>query len=178
MESTLLVSQSYEPIKVIGWQRAIGLLFVGKAEVVQEYETSVRSVSVEIRVPAVVRLVRSFRRHYKPIKFSRVNLYARDGYRCQYCRRKTTVDELTFDHVIPKSQGGITGWTNIVTCCYLCNRKKGGRTPREAGMTLLVPPTQPNWMPAVAIRVALKTVPAAWRDYLYWAHEIDDGDAA
>ncbi|HPH64433.1 MAG TPA: HNH endonuclease [Kofleriaceae bacterium] len=174
MESTLLVSQSYEPIKVIAWQRAIGLLFLGKAEVVQEYDTEVRSVSMTLRVPAVVRLVRAFRRQHKPVKFSRVNIYARDGYRCQYCGRKTSVAELTYDHVVPRSQGGGTSWTNIVTCCYLCNRKKGGRTPREAGMTLLAPPTQPNWMPAVAIRVSLKSVPAAWRDYLYWAGELED----
>ena len=173
MQSTLLVSQSYEPIQVIGWQRAIGLMFLGKAEVVQEYDEAVHSVSMAIRVPAVVRLVRAFRRQVKPIKFSRVNIYARDGYRCQYCGRKTKVAELTYDHVVPRSQGGATSWTNIVTCCYLCNRNKGGRTPREAGMKLLAIPGQPAWMPAVAIRVSMASVPAAWRDYLYWAGELD-----
>ncbi len=169
MESTLLVSQSYEPIQVIGWQRAIGLMFLGKAEVVQEYDEAVHSVTMVIRVPSVVRLVRAFRRQFKPVKFSRVNIYARDGYRCQYCGHKTKAAELTYDHVVPRSQGGATSWTNIVTCCALCNRNKGGRTPREAGMKLLATPGQPNWMPAVAIRNSLASVPAAWRDYLYWA---------
>ena len=67
----------------------------------------------------------------------------------------------------------MTEWTNIVTCCYLCNRQKGGRTPREAGMSLLAQPAQPNWVPAVAIRISLRSIPDAWRDYLYWTGELD-----
>jgi hypothetical protein len=67
----------------------------------------------------------------------------------------------------------MTEWTNIVTCCYLCNRKKGGRTPREASMALLAHPSQPNWVPAVAIRISLRSIPDAWRDYLYWTGELD-----
>lgn len=62
---------------------------------------------------------------------------------------------------------------NIVTCCYICNRKKGGRTPQEAGMRLLVQPAQPNWVPAITIRISLRSVPEAWRDYLYWTGELD-----
>jgi len=107
------------------------------------------------------------------VKFSRVNIYARDNYKCQYCGRKASISDLTYDHVVPRSQGGLTEWTNIVTCCYLCNRKKGGRTPHEASMKLLVQPTQPNWVPAVAIRISLRSVPDAWRDYLYWTGELD-----
>jgi 5-methylcytosine-specific restriction endonuclease McrA len=172
---TLLLNQGYEPIKVISWQRAITLLFLGKVEVVEEYDDELRSVNVTLRVPAVVRLVRAFRRHHRPVKFSRVNIYARDEYRCQYCGGKASIADLTYDHVVPRSKGGPTDWTNIVTCCYLCNRKKGGRTPREAGMRLLVQPTQPNWLPAVTIRVSLRSVPDAWRDYLYWTGKLDDG---
>jgi 5-methylcytosine-specific restriction endonuclease McrA len=169
---TLLLSQGYEPIKVISWQRAISLLFLGKVEVLEEYDHDIRSVTLVIKIPAVVRLLRSFRRHAKPVKFSRVNIYARDNYRCQYCGHKATISELTYDHVIPRSQGGTTEWTNIVTCCYECNRKKGGRTPRQASMTLLSQPHQPNWVPAVTIRISLKSVPDAWRDYLYWTGEL------
>src|SRR6476469_843141 len=134
---TLLLNQGFEPIKVISWQRAITLLFLGKVEVIEEYDHGVRSVNLIIKIPAVVRLLRAFRRHARPVKFSRVNIYARDNYRCQYCGKRASIGELTYDHVLPRSQGGMTEWTNIVTCCYLCNRKKGGRTPREAGMTLL-----------------------------------------
>ncbi|MEZ4365708.1 MAG: HNH endonuclease [Kofleriaceae bacterium] len=169
---TLLLSQGYEPIKVIPWQRAITLMFLGKVEVVSEYDAGVRSVSLVLKIPAVVRLLRAFRRYSRPVKFSRVNIYARDGYRCQYCGREASIRDLTYDHVVPRSQGGATSWTNIVTCCYGCNRKKGGRTPREAGMHLLTTPKQPTWVPAVAIRVSLRSVPEAWRDYLYWAGDL------
>lgn len=170
--TTLLLSQGYEPIKVISWQRAITLLFLGKVEVLKEYDGELRSVSVVIRIPAVVRLLRAFRRHSRPVKFSRVNIYARDNYRCQYCGKKAALEELTYDHVVPRSQGGATDWANIVTCCYLCNRKKGGRTPKEAGMALLGQPAQPNWVPAVVIRISMRSIPEAWRDYLYWTGEL------
>jgi len=170
---TLLLNQGFEPIKVISWQRAISLLFLGKVEVLEEYDRDIRSVNLIIKVPAVVRLLRAFRRHARPVKFSRVNIYARDNYKCQYCGKKASISELTYDHVVPRSQGGMTDWTNIVTCCYLCNRKKGGRTPREAGMTLLGAPAQPNWVPAVVIRISLRSIPDAWRDYLYWTGELD-----
>src|SRR5512134_2453131 len=102
---TLLLSQGFEPIKVISWQRAITLLFLGKVEVIEEYDHNVRSVSLVIKIPAVVRLLRAFRRHAKPVKFSRVNIYARDHYRCQYCGRRASISELTYDHVTPRSQG-------------------------------------------------------------------------
>ena len=170
---TLVLSQGYEPVKVITWQRAITLLFLGKVEVLEEYDHDIHAVSIIIKVPAVVRLLRAFRRHAKPVKFSRVNIYARDNYKCQYCARKASISDLTYDHVVPRSQGGMTEWTNIVTCCYLCNRKKGGRTPQEAGMRLLANPTQPNWVPAVAIRISLRSVPEAWTDYLYWTGELE-----
>src|SRR5262249_31921020 len=111
---TLVLSQGYEPIKVIPWQRAITLLFLGKVEVLEEYGDNIHSVSLIIKVPAVVRLLRAFRRHAKPVKFSRVNIYARDCYKCQYCGKKASMHELTYDHVVPRSQGGRTEWTNIV----------------------------------------------------------------
>jgi 5-methylcytosine-specific restriction endonuclease McrA len=171
---TLLLSQGFEPIKVISWQRAITLLFLGKVEVVEEYDHNIRSVNLIIKIPAVVRLLRAFRRHAKPVKFSRVNIYARDHYRCQYCGRRASISELTYDHVTPRSQGGRTEWTNIVTACYECNRKKGGRTPREAGMALLAQPVQPNWVPAVTIRISMRSIPDAWRDYLYWTGDLSE----
>ena len=173
--ATLLLSQSYEPIKIISWQRAITLLFLGKVEVIEEYADDIRSVSLVIKIPAVVRLLRAFRRHHKPVKFSRVNIYARDSYTCQYCSARLSVAELTYDHVVPRSQGGKTEWTNIVTCCHDCNRRKGGRTPAQAGMRLLAEPQQPGWVPAITIRVSLRSVPDAWRDYLYWTGELDKG---
>jgi len=170
---TLLLTQGYEPIKIISWQRAMTLLLLDKVEVVEEYDTEIRGTSMILNVPAVVRLRKAFRRFAKPVKFSRVNIYARDEYRCQYCGLKCSIDQLTYDHVIPRSRGGKTTWDNIVSCCYACNARKANRTPAEAKMKLLSTPVRPTWMPSVQIRVSTKSVPDAWRDYVYWTGEID-----
>lgn len=174
--ATLLLSQSYEPIKVISWQRAFTLLTLGKVEVLEEYDHPIRAVSLVFKMPAVVRLLRAFRRHEKPVKFSRVNIYARDKYRCQYCGTRAPISELTYDHVIPRSQGGQTTWTNIVTSCYECNRCKANRTPEQASMKLRAKPVQPRWIPAVTIRISTTSMPEAWRDYLYWTGELATDD--
>ncbi len=172
-QSTLLLSQSYEPIKVIPWQRAFTLLLLGKVEVLEEYERNVKTVTIVFKMPAVVRLLRAFRRHKKPVKFSRVNIYARDRYRCQYCGDKSPMAVLTYDHVVPRAQGGRTSWTNIVTACYTCNARKGNRTPKQADMKLRKAPVRPNWVPAVSIRISRKSVPDAWTDYLYWTTSLE-----
>jgi 5-methylcytosine-specific restriction endonuclease McrA len=164
----LLLAQSYEPLEVISWKRAFSLLTLGKIEVLEEYDDRVRTVSLVFKVPAVVRLLNAFRRRNKIVKFSRINIYARDGFRCQYCGNKARIEELTYDHVVPRSRGGETSWTNIVTACHACNYQKGARTPEEARMHLRKRPVRPRWVPAVAIRVSTRSVPDAWRDYLYW----------
>src|SRR5262249_24426894 len=83
------------------------------------------------------------------VPFSRANIYARDDHRCQYCGDGFPTSELTFDHVVPVAQGGRKDWENIVTCCVTCNRKKGGRTPAEAGMHRLRMPKRPESAPAI-----------------------------
>ncbi len=173
---TLLLSQGYEPVKIIPWQRAMTLLTLDKVDVVEEYDAEIRATSMILKVPAVIRLRKAFRRHAKLVKFSRVNIYARDRYRCQYCGTKCTIDQLTYDHVIPRSRGGRTTWDNIVSCCYACNSHKANRTPAEARMTLLSTPTRPTWMPAVQIRISTRSVPDAWRDYVYWTSDLGDDD--
>ncbi len=170
---TLLLNQGYEPIKVIPWQRAITLLALDKVDVIEEYAARVHAVSLVVQVPAVVRLRTGFRRHNRPVKFSRVNIYARDGHRCQYCGVKCAIDQLTYDHVLPRSRGGRTTWDNIVSCCVACNATKANRTPAEARMALRSRPLRPAWMPAVQIRVSARSVPDAWRDYVYWTGEIE-----
>jgi 5-methylcytosine-specific restriction endonuclease McrA len=170
---TLLLTQGYEPLKIISWQRAMTLLMLDKVDVVEEYDTEIRGTSMILNVPAVVRLRKAFRRFAKPVKFSRVNIYARDEYRCQYCGVKCSISQLTYDHVVPRSRGGRTSWDNIVSCCYVCNAKKANRTPAEAKMVLRSTPVRPTWMPAIQIRVSTKSVPDAWRDYVYWTGEID-----
>ena len=113
MERTLLLSQGYEPLGTIGWQRAITLLTLGKVEVLEEYDRNIRSIHLVFKMPAVVRLFNKFRRGKKAVKFSRHNILARDGWKCAYCRVKVKTSEMTMDHVTPRSQGGITCWENL-----------------------------------------------------------------
>ncbi len=169
---TLVLSQSFEPIKIVSWQRAITLLFLGKVEVIEEYDRGIKHTTFVMKVPAVVRLLQAFRRHKKPVKFSRINIYGRDRFSCQYCGVKLTLAQGTYDHVVPRAQGGKTEWTNIVTCCEPCNSRKACRTPQEAGMRLLSKPVQPAWVPVMSISVGA-TLPEAWRDYLYWSGDLD-----
>jgi len=178
MESThrtLVLSQSYEPVNIVSWKHAITLLFLGKAEVIEEYDRNIKTTSVVIKIPAVVRLLSAFRRHKKPVKFSRINIYGRDKYTCQYCGTKHSIGDLSYDHVLPRSRGGTTTWTNIVTCCEDCNRKKANRTPEQAGMRLLKTPVQPTASPVLVVAVSSASVPDAWRDYLYWTAELEQG---
>jgi len=170
---TLVVDLGYEPVKVVPWQRAVQLLVLNKVEVIEEYDRDVRSTYLVIKMPAVVRLLHKLRRQRKPVKFSRVNIYGRDHYTCQYCGARKPIHELTYDHVIPRAQGGTTTWTNIVTACDTCNSRKGGRTPAQAHMTLRRMPVQPRDIPAIVIAISTQTVPDAWRDYLYWTGSLD-----
>lgn len=172
MEQVLLLNITYEPVRIINWKKAITLLCLGKVEVIEEYERDIHSVSFTLKLPAVVRLLRMVKRPKSPIKFSRQNIYARDRYRCQYCGEKYPTEDLTYDHVLPKSRGGKTAWENIVTCCIQCNRMKGGRTPKEAHMRLVRKPVRPTWIPALRITIGYKDIPESWRDYLYWNVEL------
>jgi 5-methylcytosine-specific restriction endonuclease McrA len=172
MEQVLLLNITYEPLKIIGWKKAITLLTLGKVEVIEEYGREVHSVTFTIKLPAVVRLLQMVRRPKNPVRFSRQNIYARDRYHCQYCGDKFASEELTYDHVTPKSRGGRTQWENIVTCCVNCNRQKGGRTPSEASMRLIKNPMRPTWVPSIRITIEVNKIPESWRDYLYWNVEI------
>lgn len=176
MEQTLLLNATYEPLKVVHWQKAITLWAQGKVEIVAEYDREIRSVSFSIRLPSVIRLLRRIRmrRMIQHVPFSRANIYARDDHRCQYCGDAFAAGELTFDHVVPVAQGGRKDWENIVTCCVTCNRRKGGRTPDQAGMALVRLPRRPDRAPAVRIRFGLRNAPQSWRDYVYWNVELDE----
>jgi 5-methylcytosine-specific restriction endonuclease McrA len=174
METTLLLNASFEPLKIIAWQRAITLLFSGKVEVIEEYSREVHSVTFSIRLPSILRLLKYVRvRKTRSVKFSRANIYARDRHTCQYCGQTLPSDELTFDHVIPVSRGGAKSWENIVTACVECNRRKGGRTSEEAGMHLIQKPVEPRWVPSLNITFVFKNFPESWRDYLYWNVELE-----
>jgi 5-methylcytosine-specific restriction endonuclease McrA len=162
-----LLNASFEPLNIINWKRALKLVFLQKVEVLQESDREIRSENCALRVPAVVRLVRFVRLHRREVKFSRQNIYARDKYQCQYCGKVLKPRDLTCDHVTPRSRGGHTAWTNIVACCHACNRKKGGRTPEEAGLNLLKRPTRPSWLLGFHARFTVQQPPPSWREYLF-----------
>jgi 5-methylcytosine-specific restriction endonuclease McrA len=172
MEQVLLLNLTYEPLRIISWQRAVRLLTLGKVEVVEETDQVIRSVSFVIRLPSVVRLLRLIRPKRPEVKFSRQNIYLRDNFRCQYCGARVSSSELNLDHVIPRSLGGQTTWENIVTCCIPCNVRKGGRTPESARMRLISKPARPARLPGLAITLSLQHSPESWRDYLYWNLEL------
>ena len=175
MERTLLLNATFEPLKIISWQRAITLLTQGKVEVIDSYDRDIRGVSLTFRLPSILRLLKlvKIRRASREVRFSRANIYQRDKYVCQYCGVKYPAEDLTFDHVIPQVQGGMATWENIVTACLSCNNRKGGRTPREANMRLIRPPAKPRWMPVVTLTLGIKNAPLSWRDYLYWNVELN-----
>lgn len=169
MQSVLLLNTSFEPLKVISWQRAVSMFFMGKVEVIEEYDSHIRSVTLAIKAPAVVRLLRYVKVGKKSPPLCRSNILARDNFKCQYCSIDLTSREATLDHVVPRSQGGKTSWENIVCCCAACNRKKGGRTPHEARMLLLKKPVKPDWLPVLNIKFHGR-VPLSWHNFLL-AHQ-------
>ena len=161
------MNASFEPLKVVSWQKAIVLWFQGKVEVVEYHERVVRSVSAVFKLPSVIRLkafVRSRPRLH--VRFSRENIYLRDEHKCQYCCRRYPTKELTLDHVIPVSKGGPKSWLNVVTACRGCNQRKRNRTPEQAEMPLLRAPSIPKWLPSNDIQVSFDGVPESWLIYL------------
>ena len=176
MEQALLLNASYEPLKVVHWQKAVTLWCQGKVEVIAVHDREIRAVSFSFKLPSVIRLLRfvKIRRRFDYVPFSRANIYARDNYTCQYCSESMQTGDLTFDHVVPVAQGGRKDWENIVTSCITCNRKKGGRTPEQARMHLVRHPRRPDKAPAIRITFGIRNAPESWRDYVYWNVELDD----
>jgi len=171
---TLVLDQGYQPHRIVSWQRAVTMLFDGKVEVVEEYDHDIRSVTITIKMPAVVRLLRAVRGR-RGVKFSRINVATRDGFACQYCEQKLPLAKLTYDHVIPRAQGGRTRWENIVMACLACNGRKAHRTPEQARMKLRKAPVKPAWLPAVAFRVdSACSVPEAWINWIYWHGALEE----
>lgn len=190
----LVLNRSYLPIHITSVRRAFSLLYQGVARAVNEqYQTfdfnswSELSVSVHdesiglvnraIRVPRVILLLTYDRVPKRRVRFSRFNIYARDQNTCQYCGRRFPRAELNIDHVIPRSRGGLSTWENVVCSCHACNRRKGGRSPEEAGMTLLRRPRRPEWTPFMVETFSLKRY-REWLPFLsmvdvsYWNTEL------
>jgi len=162
---------SYFPLSLWGWQDAIKAVFLDRVNIVSEYDTVVRSPSFEMKIPSVVCL----KSYVKPARFpafTRFNVFLRDQFSCQYCGDK---NDLTFDHLIPRSLGGRTTWDNVVTACSPCNLKKGGRLAEDCGM---LPANEPHRPSVQELHSNGRSFPPnylheSWQDYLYWDSELE-----
>ena len=200
--SVLVLNRLFMAVRVIPARHAFVMLFKRVAEVVSvedetyaTYDFSswtevsqyrrqfqpeahewVRTVRFEIAVPRVIRLLTYDRLPKTRVRLNRRNLFARDASRCQYCGRKFRSSELSIDHVVPRSRGGRTMWTNVVCACMTCNVRKGGRTPDEAGMHLVQKPVQPRFSPVITLHASSERY-RSWKQFLdaaYWHVELRD----
>ena len=162
---------SYYPLSLWSWQDSIKSVFLDRVSIVNYYDRTIRSPSFSMKLPSVIAL-KSFIRPQSNPNFTRFNVFLRDKFSCQYCSSK---NELTFDHLLPRSKGGKTDWDNVVTACSSCNVKKGGRLLKNSGMTLSQWPFQPS---TEDLHKNGKNFPPnflheSWMDYLYWDVELE-----
>ena len=199
----LVLNRMWHAIRVIDARRAFSLLFRNLAESIRVDDDSfagynfeswsdlsaargqfngpdhaayewVRTVRIELAVPKIIRLFGYDRLPKQDVKLNRRNIFARDRNVCQYCGKKFPTQELSLDHVLPRSQGGISSWTNLVCCCVKCNAHKGGRTPEQARMKLYREPIKPKRNPVVQLRLGSDKY-ASWRQFVdiaYWSVEL------
>ncbi len=160
----LVLNVTYEPLSVIPVGRAVHLLMVNRAEMIEASDAVIRSAHLQLPVPVVIRLLSYVRvPHNLPLPLSRRALLLRDAYSCQYCGIQPGRENLTIDHVIPRSRGGRTEWENVVAACAPCNRRKGNRTPDEAGMKLASHPHRPRFWAMALLTMSNND---SWRKYL------------
>jgi 5-methylcytosine-specific restriction endonuclease McrA len=198
--SVLVLNRVYSAIRIVDARRAFTLLSKEIAEVIshedgafhnydfatwadiaelqREFESEkhewVRTPSTTLAVPKIIRLFSYDRRPSIEIRLNRRNIYARDGNLCQYCGKKFNTKELSLDHILPRVQGGEDSWTNLVCSCVRCNARKGGRTPRQAGMRLIQKPRKPRRNPAIKLKVGSRRYDSwkAFLDEAYWTIEL------
>jgi 5-methylcytosine-specific restriction endonuclease McrA len=165
---------SYFPLSVWSWQDAVKAVYLDRVSVLSEYDVAVHSPSQAFRLPSVIALKDYIHSARKPA-FTRFNVFLRDIFACQYCGERYPTQELTFDHVIPRSRGGRTTWENVVTACAHCNLRKGSKLPRECRMYPRHKPCQPTTWELQENGRAFPPnyLHASWRDYLYWDSELE-----
>ena len=162
---------SYYPLSLWPWQEAIKAAVLDRVEIVAVYDEVARSPSTSIRIPSVV-VLKDYVQPQKRVAFTRFNLFLRDEFCCQYCGAR---GDLTFDHVVPRSRGGVTSWENVVAACSSCNLRKGNRSLKHSGLTLRRPARQPG---SEELRNQGRKFPPghlhqSWTDYLYWDAELE-----
>lgn len=166
MSRVLLLSAWYFPIRILRWQDAIKLKYEGNVDVLAEYDEEVRSPSIVWKMPAVVRLRKQVKTTKRGIRFSRINVYVRDNFTCQYCGNKYPIRALSFDHVVPRQAGGRTTWENIVTSCRTCNTVKDCKSCDAVGMWPLKEPVKPKYLPITGPVINMDSVPEEWVPYI------------
>jgi len=192
-DRTLVLNRLWVPIGTTSVKSALCLLYREAARAVRpedysihdfdswaslhvaEEEPCIRTVRLTIRVPEVVLLTQYAALPRRRVTFSRRNIYRRDQYACQYCGTHLTPEELSVDHVIPRSRGGRSNWTNCVLSCLRCNRRKSNRTVAEAGMRLIRTPAEPRWTPCVTIPLGHRKT--SWQHFItneYWNVELEE----
>ncbi len=138
----LVLNQSYEPLTICRARRAVVLIYQGKAEMLENGVGFIHSISDIFPLPSVIRVAHLIKRPRRERKLTRFEVFNRDRYTCQYCGKETK--HLTLDHILPRYRGGQHTWENVVSACVPCNRRKAGRTPHEARMRLIRPPSYPR----------------------------------
>jgi 5-methylcytosine-specific restriction endonuclease McrA len=165
---------SYFPLSLWSWQDAVKAVFLDRVSVVSEYERTIRSPSLEIRLPSVIALKEYIPAARRPA-FTRFNVFLRDKFTCQYCGDDFAAQDLTFDHLVPKSLGGRTTWRNVLAACSPCNLRKGNRLAHHVGMLPIRLPDEPT---TGELQENGRAFPPnylhqSWRDFLYWDSELD-----
>ena len=160
----LVLNQSYEPLNICRVRRAVVLVYRGKAEMLENGSGFVHSVSGVFPIPSVIRLAYMIKRPHIMKRLTRLEVFNRDHYICQYCSKETR--HLTLDHVIPRYQGGQHTWENLVSACVSCNRRKAGRTPEQAGMKLICRPYPPSNNSLFTIPHQHLQTRSEWQKYL------------
>ncbi|MCD5397868.1 HNH endonuclease [candidate division NPL-UPA2 bacterium] len=197
--NVLVLNRLWQVVNVCSVKRGLSLLYQGYAQVVLkegeafntfgfedwkdlsermavEEDEAVKTVSFKIKIPRVILLCFYDRLPRNEVKFTRRNIFERDGNRCQFCGKKFDTKELNLDHVLPKSRGGLTTWDNIVCSCSFCNTHKGRRTLREANMHLIRKPRKPRWHPFIIVSFR-KAKHESWNHFLdmaYWNVELEE----
>ena len=200
--SVLVLNKHFAAVRIVSVRRALAMLFTDIAEIItvedsdyQSYDFHswreisayrslyqrdrhdwIRCVRFELAAPRIIRLLSYDRLPRRGLRLTRRNIYARDRNRCQYCGKRFPSSELSLDHVVPRSQGGETSWTNIVCACVKCNVRKGGQQPFEAGMKLITEPVKPKHSPLITLQLSSEKY-ASWKQFLdaaYWNVELRD----
>jgi len=168
---------NYFPLSLWSWQDAIKAVCLERVTIISEYEQSISSPTTVINLPSVIALKEYVPQNRNPA-FTRFNVFLRDRFSCQYCGNGFSASDLTFDHVVPRSKGGRTNWTNVVAACSPCNLRKGNKLPGQCNMHPLLRPSAPNmWQLQENGRAFPPSyLHESWRDYLYWDSELQSDD--